>query len=257
MTPRTVVIPGDGTNVLSFTIPSNVDFNVESVVASVDAAAAGDTIGELAIAEVTGEVIATKRQGLPIPGGGSGTETWALRLNDEEAAAAAGTGYPFAASGVNGFYNVPSGVSTQFGIDVGSLITSDSAIFFEQAHVTPGLTGLGIGATGTYAAFWTVQYEDTAGAPVANPETFTAEADDGSGSLVTILPFLFSIFGRGVTNLNGRSEWDCGWCSVFAIHGGTAAGDPIVLSGNQATGVTLRAFDQLLVFQLSTSTFGF
>src|SRR4051812_27052102 len=103
MTPRTVVIRGNGTNVLSFTIPSNVDFNVESVVASVDASGAGDTIGELSIAEVTGEVIATKRQSEPIPAGDTGLETWALRLTDEGAAAAAGfPNLPYAVASGNG-----------------------------------------------------------------------------------------------------------------------------------------------------------
>jgi hypothetical protein len=83
MPPRTVVVAGGGTNTASFTIPPGVEFTPESVVASVDDSAGGDTIAELSVADQSGVVIAAKRQSTPIPGGDTGLATWALRLDDE------------------------------------------------------------------------------------------------------------------------------------------------------------------------------
>jgi hypothetical protein len=240
-----------------YTLAPREAFIPESVTATFNGTgAAGAFLPTLSIYAQSGELLA-RSPATEVAAGSSAEVTFAPLLRAAQVAAAGGGGYPFAASGINGFYNVASGVATQFGIDVGSLITTDGAIFFEQAHTTPGLTGLGIGATGTYAAFWTAQYEDTAGAPVAAPETFVAEAQDSGGGMVTILPILFSTFARGYQSLGVRNFWDVGWLSVFAIHGATPAGNPIILTGNQSTGSTLRVFTSLTVFQLSTSTFGF
>jgi hypothetical protein len=140
VTPRTVVIRGDGTNVLSFTIPSNVDFNVESVVASVDASGAGDTIGELAIAEVTGEVIATKRQSEPIPAGDTGLETWALRLTDEGAGAAAGfPNLPYAVASGNG--TIANGGMALTLPDLPNFDTNESGLFVHDSTGSVGHSG--------------------------------------------------------------------------------------------------------------------
>jgi hypothetical protein len=160
-------------------------------------------------------------------------------------------------SGINGFYNVPSGVSTQFGLDDGDVWGTgvDSGIF-STAPDGLGQFGLGIHATGTYASFWCVLFDDTPAAPVANPENFTCEADDGSGAMQVMLPFLGNTVGRGYVAPGGRSEWSCTWISTFAIHGDQSA-QPEVITANQATGVTLRAYTQLVCFQLSTDTFGF
>lgn len=84
--PRTITVPGDGTNTLSVTLPPGVTLDVQAVLANIDAAGAGDTLAELTIAEQAGVVIATKRQGEPIPAGDTGTATWALRLDDEAVA---------------------------------------------------------------------------------------------------------------------------------------------------------------------------
>lgn len=89
--PRTITVPGDGTNTLSVTLPPGVTLDVQAVLANIDAAGAGDTLAELTIAEQAGVVIATKRQGEPIPAGDTGTATWALRLDDEAAAVSSGT----------------------------------------------------------------------------------------------------------------------------------------------------------------------
>jgi hypothetical protein len=91
MPAATVVVGGNNTNSLSFLIPPGVVFDVQSVVASIDASGAGDTIPELEIFDKTGVVIATKRQGLPTPAGDTGLATWALRLDDETKAGGAFT----------------------------------------------------------------------------------------------------------------------------------------------------------------------
>lgn len=255
--PRLVRGPTTHAAPSTYTLAPNEAFVPESVTATFDGSGAASAfLPTLSIYAQSGELLA-RSPATEVGAGDSAEVTFAPLLRAAQVAAAGAGGYPFAASGINGFYTVASGVSTVFGIDPGAMIASDPAIFFEQASALPGITGLGIGATGTYAAFWTALYEDTAAAPVANPQNFTAEAQDGSGSLITIIPFLNSIVARGYVNGSGRSEWDAGWLSVFAIHGGTTAGDPIVLTGNQATGVTLRVFSELLVFQLSTDTFGF
>jgi len=84
--PRTIVVPGNGTQQASFTLPPGVVLGLESVVASVSAVGA-DARPELSISEQSGVVIATKRQSEAIPAGDNGTATWALRLGDEAAAA--------------------------------------------------------------------------------------------------------------------------------------------------------------------------
>jgi hypothetical protein len=178
-------------------------------------------------------------------------------LRGAEPAPPAGAAFPWAQSGINGFYNVASGVSTQFGLDAGDVwgTGADSGLFTADADGL-GQFGLGIHATGTYASFWGVQFFDTPASPVAAPETFDVEADDGSGAMQVMLPFIGNTETFGFTNRNGRAEWDLFWISTFAIHGDTGA-SPEVIVANQATGVTLRAYTQLIVFQLSTDTFGF
>ena len=84
------VVNGDGSNSLTFTMPANVVLDVQSVVATVDNTAGGDSRATIVIRDASGQVIAAKRQGDPIPAGDTGTATWALRLTDEAAAAAAG-----------------------------------------------------------------------------------------------------------------------------------------------------------------------
>jgi hypothetical protein len=62
--------------------------DVETVYASVDATAAGGAVtAEITIADQSGVVIARKVQGSTIAAGGTGSATWALRLDDETTAA--------------------------------------------------------------------------------------------------------------------------------------------------------------------------
>ena len=80
--PRTIVVQGNGTNSLAFEVPAGVDIAVQAVYAAIDASAAGNTTAELTVTEQSGVVIAKKRQADMIPAGGSGSATWALRLDD-------------------------------------------------------------------------------------------------------------------------------------------------------------------------------
>lgn len=83
--PRTIVVNPDSapTNSLSFTLPPGVAIDVESVLAAIDATAAGDTTATLTIADSSGAVIARKAQGQVVTGGVVGSATWALRLTDD------------------------------------------------------------------------------------------------------------------------------------------------------------------------------
>jgi len=81
--PRTIVLPGTGTQTRSYTLPPGIYQYVQSVLVHVDATAAPAVRPTLRVKEQSGVVIATKRQGQPIPSGDTGTATWALRLVDE------------------------------------------------------------------------------------------------------------------------------------------------------------------------------
>ena len=86
----TFVIPGNGTDVLAGAIPLGYNVTVESVVATIDNGGGGAATGQLTVADPSGEVIAARDQAKPIPAGGSGLETWAVGLGEEQAAAAGG-----------------------------------------------------------------------------------------------------------------------------------------------------------------------
>jgi hypothetical protein len=224
-------------------------FEPEAVTATFDGSgAAGAFLPVLSVYAQSGELIA-RSPAAQLSAGDSAEVTFAPLLRAAQVAAAAGGGYPFCQAGIGGFYNVASGVNTTIGIDPGTLIDSGSGIFTEDT-TGGGVTGVKITAAGTYAAFWGVEYLDTAGTPLAAPETFVASAEDASGSMIVGLPYIGSIFGRGFTNFSGRSDFQFGWLSLFTMHGAAPAGDPIVLSARQNTGVQLRAYTQVAMFQI-------
>jgi hypothetical protein len=75
--------PGNGSATLSWQVPG-AGLDVETVYASIDATAAGsDVTAELTITDPSGVVIARKTQGQAVSAGGTGSATWALRLDDE------------------------------------------------------------------------------------------------------------------------------------------------------------------------------
>lgn len=83
MTPRTVVLPVDGTNnVESFTLPPAIDFKVQSVYVEFDGST-GSVTPELSISEQSGQVIARKRQSEATDAVNPASATWALRLADD------------------------------------------------------------------------------------------------------------------------------------------------------------------------------
>jgi hypothetical protein len=83
MPPVTSKVPGNGTTTLSWTVPGD-GMDVETVYASVDATGAGGAVtAEITITDQSGVVIARKVQGTTIAAGGTGSATWALRLDDE------------------------------------------------------------------------------------------------------------------------------------------------------------------------------
>lgn len=78
--------PGNGTGTLSYTLTSDT-FDIESVYVAIDATgAAGPVTAELTISDQSGAVIARKTQGATVAAGGTGSATWALRLDDESTA---------------------------------------------------------------------------------------------------------------------------------------------------------------------------
>ena len=85
MTPRTIVIAGNGTSVLDYNLPPGVYQYVQAVLANIDNTAGAAIRPTLRVKEQTGTVIATTRPAESIPAGGSGSATWALRLSDSSA----------------------------------------------------------------------------------------------------------------------------------------------------------------------------
>jgi hypothetical protein len=81
--PRTIVLPGNGTQAATYVLPPGLLQYVQSVLVQVDATAAPAVRPTLSISEQSGVVIATKRQGEAIPAGDTGSATWALRLSDD------------------------------------------------------------------------------------------------------------------------------------------------------------------------------
>jgi hypothetical protein len=84
---------GTGTESATYTVPGNVPVKVESVVATITNGSASAVTPEVTIRDQSGVVIARKAQRVTIPAGDTGTATFALRLDDDEAAAVAGQTY--------------------------------------------------------------------------------------------------------------------------------------------------------------------
>ena len=120
--PRTIVLPGNGTQAASYVLPPGLLQYVQSVLAEVDATAAGSVRPTLSIAEQSGVVIATKRQSEAIPGGGTGSATWALRLTDDPSPRAAplfNTQIRYVGAGADDVYQYETGLgSGRFGAGV-------------------------------------------------------------------------------------------------------------------------------------------
>ena len=73
----------NNTSTATYTIPA-AGLDVETVYAAIDTTGAGGAVtAELTITDQSGAVIARKTQGTTIPAGGTGSATWALRLDDE------------------------------------------------------------------------------------------------------------------------------------------------------------------------------
>lgn len=85
-TPLTAQGEGIGTQTATYTLPLTGRYEVQSVVAEIDATGAA-SLAELTILDKSGAVIAKKRQAAQIPLGDTGAATWALRLGDDGAAA--------------------------------------------------------------------------------------------------------------------------------------------------------------------------
>ncbi len=81
--PRTINLPGSGTDTQQHELAPGLLQYVESVYVEIDNSGGGDARPTLTLAEQSGVVIAKKRQGEAIGGGNSGSATWALRLTDE------------------------------------------------------------------------------------------------------------------------------------------------------------------------------
>jgi hypothetical protein len=176
--------------------------------------------------------------------------TFAPLLRAAQVAAAAGGVPPFCAAGINGNYAVLNNTLTNIGIDPGALQDSGSGVFAEDT-TAGGVTGVKITTAGTYLGYYSVQYTDSLGAALANPQNFVAYAQDVSGSIFVGLDELGELYGRGYTALiTGDSRFSIGWQSLFTTHGATAAGDPIIFHTKQATGITLNAYTQVAVFQI-------
>lgn len=81
--PRTINIPGSGTDTQQYTLAPGLLQYVQAVYVEIDNTNGSDTRPVLTISEQSGVVIAKKRQGESVPGFDTGSATWALRLVDE------------------------------------------------------------------------------------------------------------------------------------------------------------------------------
>lgn len=104
--PFTKVVPGNGTDTVTFEVPAWYAVDMESVLARVDASGAGDTTATLTVSDEQGEQVATVPQGRVIAGGATGRATWALRLAAEQAPATGGSGIQFDIDNQGGFLRV-------------------------------------------------------------------------------------------------------------------------------------------------------
>lgn len=110
--PRTIVVnPETPGSSLSFALPPGVSISVESVLAAIDTSAALATTALLEIADSSGAVIARKRQSEAVDAGGTGSATWALRLDDKAAAPVVGS-LPAAYVRFTNNQVIPPGVQT-------------------------------------------------------------------------------------------------------------------------------------------------
>lgn len=87
---RTIVVSIDAAQAVSYQLPPDVLQYVQSVVATVDATAAGDVKPTLFVATGNQVVIAAEQQGDAIPAGDTGLATWALRLVGKSGATGTG-----------------------------------------------------------------------------------------------------------------------------------------------------------------------
>jgi hypothetical protein len=123
--------PGNGTSTLSYTIPG-AGLDLESVYAVIDASAATtDVTAELTIADQSGVVIAKRTQAVTVPAADTGSATWALRLDDDNAAAALVGALELAAYGQKtSDANVPGSVLTTGSFSVRSITEVYLAQFY-------------------------------------------------------------------------------------------------------------------------------
>jgi hypothetical protein len=155
MTPRTIVLPGNGTQQASYQLPPLLYQYIQSVYAEVDATAAPDVRPTLAVAEASGQVIAKKRQGESIPAGDNGSATWALRLTDEGVGGAGAISTIDSPDGTIVVTN-PSGPTTDLVVaSIGAHITGGpgptflssadtvTCTFTTTQWATPGMVNLG------------------------------------------------------------------------------------------------------------------
>lgn len=108
---RTIVVSIDAAQAVSYQLPPDVLQYVQSVVATVDATAAGDVKPTLLVATGNGVVIAAEQQGEAIPAGGGGYATWALRLAARQGGAGASfvPQYEFVDTAIFGGDTLPAG----------------------------------------------------------------------------------------------------------------------------------------------------
>lgn len=88
--PRTINQPGNGTDTQQFELAPGLLQYVQSVYVEIDNSAGSDARPTLTLSEQSGVVIAKKRQSESIPAGGTGSGTWALRLDDKSGATLTG-----------------------------------------------------------------------------------------------------------------------------------------------------------------------
>jgi hypothetical protein len=179
---RTVRIPGNGTGTISYELPPGITFDLQTVLAEIDATGAGDTRATVTLLEQAGTAIASVPQSRVIPGGDTGRATWALRLADD-----GGSGTAVVAPSWRAALILENGTAQVMGV-VASVTDNVNTLAFGLGR-TPlvAVWKLGVGATveANVVNLDTVAHKYSMG-PVNVQETATGAQETLRGNTITV-----------------------------------------------------------------------
>jgi hypothetical protein len=237
-----------------FTVPGNGQIRPKSIFASFDGTGAGSAFfPTLKVISDAGKTVGIYSSDTSVAAGASADVSWFPKLASAASAPPSSSGLKWAAYSAAGFTNVPAwaggtpGVASLDGDHVG-IYTNDASIFQITTKVIGGFTfhGVGVKVPGHYLAKAQVIIDngDTAGT-VETIWSDTPGFEDSYGSAGYIYLPIGSIV-RGVNQVNPYMEAlvTCGAISYPT--------DPFLIQVTNHSGAIVRAFYDMIVFQLDT-----